>query len=66
MLMMIEPVARLIYSLIQPGSLLVILLVAVISLFYAGYHRRAVRALGILLVLWLVFSTPFLPDYLTC
>ena len=57
---MFESIARLIFELIQPTVQLVILLLIVAGLLLAGRRRRALQALTVLFVLWLLYANPFL------
>ncbi len=57
---MFESFARLVFELIQPTAQLVILLVVIAVLLFAGWRRRALQAFAVLFVLWLVYANPFL------
>jgi len=61
---MLESIARLIFELILPSSQLLILLVIIGVLFFFGWRRRAWQVGIVLVVLWLVYATPFLSDVL--
>ena len=58
-----ESILRFFIDLIQPGSQLVILLVLSIGCVLAGKMVWAKRGFLLLIVLWLIYSTPFIPDF---
>lgn len=61
---MLESIARLVFELILPFSQLLILLVVIGVLVFVGWRRRAWQVGIVLVVLWLVYATPFLSDIL--
>ena len=60
MQMMFESLARLIFDLIQPTSQLVILFLAGVGFLFVGWHAWAKRVFAVLLILVLLYTTPFL------
>ena len=61
---MLESIARLVFELILPSSQLLILMVVIGVLVFFGWRRRAWQAGILLIVLWLIYATPFLSGVL--
>ncbi len=61
---MLESIARLVFELILPSSQLLILLVVIGVLVFFGWRRRAWQVGILWVILWLVYTTPFLSGVL--
>ena len=60
---MLETILRFLFDLIQPGSQLIILLLVSVVCAIAGKTVWAKRGFVLLIVLWLIYATPFLSGF---